>query len=495
MKLRLPISLTIDERLFTKLQTHLFPGDDDEHGAVIAAGVAQTARGTRLLAREVFLAKDGVEYVPGTRGYRALTPAFVAEKSDYCSEQQLCYLAIHNHSGIDSVAFSPDDLASHRRGYPALLDITNGIPVGALVFAKAAAAGEIWTTSGVFPLDHVKVIGRKIQSFYPSPQAAPRRANTMYDRHTRLFGDVGQEILVGLKVVIIGLGGGGSLISEWLAKLGIGHIVAIDFDRVDITNLPRVIGATRFDARTFLVTNRSNWLRKLGKWLAAYKVHVARRVGRKANPSLTYDAVVGDILDEPTAMMVRDADFIFLASDSIRTRLVFNALVQQYLIPGVQVGAKVTSDKYTREITNIFTATRLVLPGAGSGCLECAGAIPPSRLRTEGANEEERRAQNYVDDPEVSEPSVITLNVLSAGQAVTDLMMLFTGLFEPDADLGHFMNFARERRLEFIEPALNPYCLDCGTISKSRMARGDFVRLPCRLKALKANEQGAQKGE
>jgi hypothetical protein len=36
-------------------------GDGDEHGAVIAAGTARSPRGNRLLARDLFLAKDGVD--------------------------------------------------------------------------------------------------------------------------------------------------------------------------------------------------------------------------------------------------------------------------------------------------------------------------------------------------------------------------------------------------------------------------------------------------
>ena len=40
-------TLTMEEPLYRDLMEHLFPGDDDEHGAVIAAGVTTTARGTR----------------------------------------------------------------------------------------------------------------------------------------------------------------------------------------------------------------------------------------------------------------------------------------------------------------------------------------------------------------------------------------------------------------------------------------------------------------
>jgi hypothetical protein len=58
-------TLHIAEPLFERLRRHLFPGDRDEHGAVILAGLAASARGMRLLAREVVLARDGVDYVPG----------------------------------------------------------------------------------------------------------------------------------------------------------------------------------------------------------------------------------------------------------------------------------------------------------------------------------------------------------------------------------------------------------------------------------------------
>jgi tRNA A37 threonylcarbamoyladenosine dehydratase len=476
-----PVSLTIDESLFETLHSHLFPGDGDEHGAVIAVGVSETARGTRLLAREVFLASDGVDYVPGSRGYRALTAQFVAERSGYCGEENLGYLAVHCHGGLDHVEFSSDDCASHERGYPALLDITKGGPVGALVFARNAVAGDIWTDSGRHPLDYATVVGRRVRRLYPKPQPRGRGGNQSFDRQTRLFGDAGQIILGGLKIGIIGLGGGGSLLNEWLARLGVGHIVAVDFDRIELTNLPRVVGATRWDARALLTARKSGFLRKIGKSIAASKVRVARRVAKRANPLVQFDAIAGSVLDEDTAHLLRDVDFLFLASDSVQSRLVFNALVHQYLIPGAQVGAKISVDPKTMEITDIFAATRLVLPHSGCGCLECHGLIPPARLQLEALNESEHRAQRYVDDPEVVEPSVITLNVLSAGQAANDLMMMFTGLFEQSAPLGHLFNFVRERTVEAVGPQTNSGCLDCGMESRSRRARGDRARLPCRM--------------
>jgi molybdopterin/thiamine biosynthesis adenylyltransferase len=475
-----PISLTIDAPLLQQLRDHLFPGDDDEHGAVIAAGISETPRGTRLLAREVFLARDGIDYVPGTRGYRALTPAFVSAKAGYCAQQGLCYLAVHCHGGHHSVEFSPQDIASHERGYHALLDITHGGPVGALVFAEQAVAGDIWTPSGRHALDHLTVVGPHVQRLYPAPQLRPTYANPIYDRHALLFGNVGQDILSGLKVGIIGLGGGGSLLNEWLARLGVGHIVAVDPDYVDLTNLPRIVGATRRDAAALLTGSPYKWLRELGQRLARYKAHVARRVAKQANPDIRYDAVVGNVLDESVARLLTDADFLFLATDSISSRLVFNTLVQQYLIPGAQIGVKVPADRTTHQVGDITVATRLVLPGSGQGCLECQRLIPPARVQHEALSEDEHRDQRYVESEMVAEPSVITLNALSAAPAANDLMMMFTGLYHDRVHVEHLVNWVRERALR-VGPLLdNPTCTDCSTSSSSHRARGDRARLPCR---------------
>ena len=56
-------SLTIPAHIADRLRAYLFPGDGDEHGAVILAGMTATPAGPRLLARELVLARDGVDYV------------------------------------------------------------------------------------------------------------------------------------------------------------------------------------------------------------------------------------------------------------------------------------------------------------------------------------------------------------------------------------------------------------------------------------------------
>src|SRR5439155_8073586 len=127
----------------------------------------------------------------------------------------------------------------------------------------------------------------------------------------------------------------------------------------------------RWDALVWLTGSKNPFLQRIGKRFAKHKVHVAARVAKQANPNIRFDAVIGNALDEPVARLLADADFIFLASDSIQSRVVFNALVHQYLIPGAQIGVKVPVIKEPGQVGEIFTASRMVLPYPNGGCLYC----------------------------------------------------------------------------------------------------------------------------
>lgn len=474
-------TFTLDEKLYNQLHRHLFPGDHDEHGAIIIAGVSEDENEIRFLGRELVIARDGVEYLPGKYGYRRLSAEFVANQSQRCSVSKLCYFAVHCHSGENSVDFSSIDMESHKRGYPALLDITKGGPVGALVFAKNAVAGEIWTPSQIYKLSHLTIIGSKILKLYPNQQVRSiHKPHEIYDRHIRLFGDAGQDIINNLKVGIIGLGGGGSLINEFITRLGVGQIIAVDDQKIEPTNLPRVVGSTQFDAMTSLFNSKTKLLRKLGKSLSKSKVHIAKRVAKTANKNIDFVSIQGNVLDENVATKLKNCDFLFLATDNHQTRLVFNALVQQYLIPGIQIGVFINKDKETSTVDSILINTRPVMPYLSGGCLECHQLISPIRLQEESLTPDERRKQRYVDFEEVPQPNVITLNAVSAAQAVNDFMMMFTGLFSSNVNMYHIQQEAVKRERFTILSALNTNCLDCSLHPKSRKAKGDRARLPCR---------------
>jgi hypothetical protein len=128
--------IRIARRHLDELSAHLFPGDQDEHGAVLLAGMSSSVDGLTFLIREVHCAIDGSDYVAGTHGYRALAPTFIHRMITRARDNGLAYLAVHNHASDLQVGFSSIDMESHERGYPALLQISRGLPVGALVFGR-----------------------------------------------------------------------------------------------------------------------------------------------------------------------------------------------------------------------------------------------------------------------------------------------------------------------------------------------------------------------
>jgi hypothetical protein len=221
-------------------------------------------------------------------------------------------------------------------------------------------------------------------------------------------------------------------------------------------------------------------LQALGRRLASYKVHVAKRVARQANRHVRYTPLVGDITVMDTALALKDADFLFLCADSVQSRLVFNALVHQYLIPGMQVGSKVPVDKKSGDIGDIFAVSRPVLPFNMGGCLSCNELISPSKLQDEAISPEELRQKGYVDDPDVHAPSVITLNALACAHAANDFLLGFLGLFYEGCDERYFFEFCRKRRIDPVDRKALDSCLHCSSSKPSAYGRGDGASLPCK---------------
>ena len=435
-----------------RIMDHLFPGDQDEHGAILRAGIVRSGSSLRLLIQHVQPADFGIDYVAGRYGYRALTPTFIHREILQCRDAGLAYLAVHNHGSDRHVEFSRVDLESHERGYPALLDIGRGVPVGALVYGRGSVAADIWLPDGSRRvLGSYRMIGNDIARLYSHP-CRDRESNTEHDRQVRMLGAAGQHILQASKVAVVGLGGVGSLVAEYLARLGVGNLVLIDPDEIESSNLSRVVGATRVDVET-----------------GQLKTQIAVRHAREMATHATLQPVARDVSRHSVAQALRDCDFIFLAADSMRARLVVNALAHQYLIPTIQMGAKIRQgDCGTLE--DAMCAVRHIRPG--TGCLWCNGLIDPTQLAIEAKSDSERKQQAYgVQEPN---PSVITLNAVAAAHAVNDFLFDFLGLRTGDGEAAyHHFHFHRSKAQRVI-PRRSPECREC----VHRLAMGDALELP-----------------
>jgi hypothetical protein len=431
-----------------------------------------------LLAKDLVLAEDGRDYIPGERGYRALSAVFVANAARRARDRKLAYLAVHCHGGSGHVEFSEIDIASHERGYPALQQITGQI-VGGLVIASGAVAGDLWIgASERARLETTLVHGGNIITMTPSSPTASAGYNPLFDRQARIFGADGQRHLGSMRVAVVGLGGAGSIATELLGRLGVGELLLIDPDRLEPSNLSRVMGSRRSDlgpAET--AVSMPAWLRRLGQRRRSLKVQIAARSIRHAGLPVRTKTLALDVADKRATSELALCDWIVLAADSQHARLIVNAVVHAYLIPAVQIGVKIPVDQTTGAVGDIFSVSRRILPD--SGCLWCNGLIDSTELQLEVLGDEGHAARAYIGN-DAPAPSVITLNGLAAATAMTDLLLASTGLLvsgPSNESPGYIRTHVRSGRQYLDRPRRDADCPYCGD-GDSILSLGDLAALP-----------------
>ncbi len=130
----------------------------------------------------------------------------------------------------------------------------------------------------------------------------------------------GQQRLAAARVLIIGLGGLGSAASAYLAAAGTGHLVLVDYDRVDLSNLQRQIVHSTPD---------------IGK----LKVDSAREYLSALNPDIKISTIDHRLDDDELEREIAAADVVIDASDNFTTRFANNAICVKTRTPLVSGAA------------------------------------------------------------------------------------------------------------------------------------------------------------
>jgi molybdopterin/thiamine biosynthesis adenylyltransferase len=128
-----------------------------------------------------------------------------------------------------------------------------------------------------------------------------------YSRHILLpeVDVAGQQKLLAARVLVIGLGGLGAPASIYLASSGIGHLVIVDDDKVDLTNLQRQIVHTNAAVGMPKAESALNTLRAL-------------------NPDIKITAIRERFDDTRLREEIRSADVVLDATDNFATRYAIN---------------------------------------------------------------------------------------------------------------------------------------------------------------------------
>lgn len=129
-----------------------------------------------------------------------------------------------------------------------------------------------------------------------------------FARHVLLpqVGEVGQRRLLAARVCVIGAGGLGAPVLQYLAAAGVGRIGIVDDDVVDVTNLQRQVVHGTADVGRLKVTSAAEAVHTLAPDTEVVQ-HAVRLTAANADLLADYDVVVDGTDNFPTRYLVNDA--------------------------------------------------------------------------------------------------------------------------------------------------------------------------------------------
>ena len=218
-----------------QLRQHLFPGDGLEAAALLLCAEAGERR--KLLGREII----PVPYEECTRWtISSLGRASMSRRPSTARRRAVVVIAVHSHPG-GLFAFSSADDESDRILMSALRHGTDRMAGSAIMIPNGAVRARIYEDDRATPVDLVMNVGptsymverwRDGRRPLPPPMAFTGAMRAWLGR---------------ISVCVIGVSGTGSIVAEQLARLGVGEIILIDFDKVEERNLNRILNSSLAD--------------------------------------------------------------------------------------------------------------------------------------------------------------------------------------------------------------------------------------------------------
>ncbi len=228
------------------------------------------------------------------------------------------------------------------------------------------------------------------------------------DRTMRLLGADGFRKLHRTTVAIVGCGGLGTHVAQQLAYLGLKAMILVDDEVVVESNLNRYVGVFPSD-------------------VGRPKVDVVAELVRRVRGTMAVRAIQAPLRTREAFDAVKTAHWVIGCVDNDGARLVLTHIAAAYALPYIDVATDVDSDG-----AGVRFGGRVVV-AVGDGCPYCLGEVDARQASLELASPEIRadREDIYgVDRSQLGQggPAVVSANGVVASLAVTEFMMLVTGL-------------------------------------------------------------------
>ena len=423
MKPRLDVTLL--ESHWSQLERMLATGNGAESASYICLGISEIENDPwdsvpriRLVSHrvEAIEAADkinasGTHVTWSTRGFMKLLSA--------AKESALMPGIVHTHPGSHAFFSPQDDRNEAELARTAENKGTFGL-VSIVLGGDGSVCARIWRPDGsILDAKSVQIVGGRYRRFQAS--GSSNSDSDHLDRQRRLFGEDFNPTIRSLKVAVVGGGGTGSAVAMLLARLGIGHLLIVDKDIIDATNLNRVHGARRKDADGCM--SKTEMLKREID-AAELDVNVLTHQGWVSDPSIQN--------------WIKSCDFIFGSTDDHTGRILLNRLAYFYGIPVIDVGLRMMPWKDDRGHDINGRVTTLC---PGRPCLLCGNVVNVKRAaeesleRSNSAEFEKRKKEAYAIGGGDPAPAVVTFTTEMACVAVNEMIAAITGFQGTDGML------------------------------------------------------------
>jgi adenylyltransferase/sulfurtransferase len=269
----------------------------------------------------------------------------------------------------------------------------------------------------------------------PTPPLRPEQYER-YRRHLSLpeFGLEGQQRLLASSVLLIGAGGLGCPLAQYLAAAGLGRIGLVDFDVVDVSNLQRQVLYGTAD-------------------VGRPKVEVARERIRAQNPDVDVVTFRERVTSDNALELFRGFDVIIDGTDNFPTRYLSNDAC-------VLLGKPTVYGAILR-----FEGQASTFDARRGPCYRCLFPEPP---------------------PPGSVPSCAEGGVLGVLPGIvaliqaTETLKLVTGIGEPL--IGRLLTYdALEMEFRELRLSRDPFCPMCGPGAPTSLEDIEYTDVGCRI--------------
>lgn len=306
------------------------------------------------LIEEVLLPEDHERNLHGNASFQ---PSYVGRVLRIAQEKGVGLAFMHSHPSPGWQEMSSADAEAERDilAYPAgatglpLLGLTMGI--------DGFWSARFWERfdGQMRPewCEKVRVIGAQSYRLdFNDSLAPPQPRRDILRRTFDTWGQDSQNTISRLRVGIVGLGSVGCIIAEAMARIGVSQATLIDPDKLEEHNLDRLLYGTIRDLGTPKVDLAAQGMRRHA---TASKIQIT-----------TFPVSIHDKTAYKAAL---DCDIIFSCVDRPVPRDVLNYIAQAHLIPVIDGGIEVETDRRNDKLFSAHWRAHIVTPY--HQCLRC----------------------------------------------------------------------------------------------------------------------------